>query len=371
MLIENKVYRDLQRYLDTLPGGFQATESGSDIRLLKHLFTPEEARIAMYLTMKPEPIKHIYSRIKKSGISVSIEELQRILDQMLQKGTLMPRYEGYTETHYCCPDTTAGGILTLQVDRLTKGFIDDLTNYDTEATKLKKPASKENSPLRTVPVKESIPLPEKYQVGNYDDIKQIIRNLSGPIAVANCICRQKTRVLGGKCSKTNLEETCLIIGPDHARHYVDMGIGRFITREEVFNILNKAREDSLVVQPENSQQPEAICCCCGDCCVYLKKLKNLPRPADMFLSNFYVEVNSELCTGCEKCVELCQLDARIMIDGVAIIDLGRCIGCGNCVVFCPSGANQLRKKDDEIVPVKDKETFYMNLLSSRTDIQET
>jgi len=43
----------------------------------------------------------------------------------------------------------------------------------------------------------------------------------------------------------------------------------------------------------------------------------------------------------------------------------RCIGCGNCVAICPSNASQLRKKEEEIVPVKDKDAFYMNLLSSR------
>jgi electron transport complex protein RnfB len=365
MIDESQVYRDLQRYLDKLPGGFQETESGSDIRLLKRLFTPEEAIVAMHLTMKPEPIKHIYMLIKKSGISMSIEELQRILDQMLRKGTLMPHYEGYDETHYCCTDTTSGGMITLQVDRLTKDLIDNLTNYNAEKSKGGESAPKENSSLRTVPVEESIPLPEKYQVGDYDNIRNIVENLPGPIAVANCICRQLTRVLGGKCAKTDLEETCIIIGPDHARHYVDMGIGRFITKEEVFDILNKAREDGLVFQPENSQKPEAICCCCGDCCVYLKRYKQLPRPVDMYLSNYYVEVDPELCKGCQKCIERCQLEARIMVDGIATVDLNRCIGCGNCVAFCPSGANQLRKKEEEIIPVKDKDTFYMNLLSSR------
>jgi electron transport complex protein RnfB len=365
MTTENQFYRDLQKFLDTLPGGFQATESGSDIQVLKRLFTPDEARVAVHLTMKPDPIKAIYSRVKKSGMSVSIEELQQILDQMLRKGTLMPHYEGYDETHYCCTDTTSGGMVTLQVDRLTKEFIGDFGSYSAEAGKERKPTPKEHSALRTVPVEKSIPLPEKYRVGDYDDIRKIVKSLPGPIAVANCICRQITRLFGGKCTKTDLEESCIIIGPDHARHYVDMGIGRFITKEEVFNILKKAQEDGLVLQPENSQKPEAICCCCGDCCVFLKNFKQLPRPADMFLSNYYAEVDPELCTGCEECIERCQMEALTMVGGVAVANPDRCIGCGNCVAICPSNASQLRKKEEEIVPVKDKDAFYMNLLSSR------
>ena len=54
-----------------------------------------------------------------------------------------------------------------------------------------------------------------------------------------------------------------------------------------------------------------------------------------------------------------------MVDGVAIINLDRCIGCGNCVTVCSTNANQLRKKDEEIVPPKDTQALYMKILSSR------
>jgi hypothetical protein len=212
----------------------------------------------------------------------------------------MPHYEGYDETHYCCTDTTSGGFITLQVDRLSKELMGDLMSYMTEAREGKPPSPRGHAPLRTIPVQESIPHPEKLSVSTYDNVREIVENLPGPISVANCICRQSKRITGGKCSKTDLEESCIIIGPDHARHYVDMGIARYITKEEVFDILAKALEDGLVLQPENSQRPEAICCCCGDCCVYLNPYSKLPRPVDMYLSNYYAEVDPELCTGCGK-----------------------------------------------------------------------
>lgn len=362
---DDQVYRDLQEFLDTTPGGLTATESGSDIRLLKRFFTPEEAKVATFLTMKPVPIKTIYNRAKKSGMSISIQKLQRILDSMLHKGTLMPHYEGYDETHYCCTDTTSGGFITLQVDRLSKELMGDLMSYMTEAKEGKPPSPRGYAALRTIPVQESIPHPEKLSVSTYDNVREIVGSLPGPMAVANCICRQSKRIMGGKCSKTDLEESCIIIGPDHARHYVDMGIARYITKEEVFDILAKALEDGLVLQPENSQRPEAICCCCGDCCVYLNPYSKLPRPVDMYLSNYYAEVNPELCTGCGKCVEKCQLEARAIVEGTAVVKLDRCVGCGNCVAICPSGASHLCKKEGETVPVKDKDAYYMKLLHAR------
>ena len=368
MHTEKGLYRDLQKYLDTLPGGFASTESGSDIRLLQYLFTPEEARVAMNLTMKPEPVGLIHARVKKSEIEISLEKLQEILDRMLYKGILRPYYEGYDETHYRAPDPTAGGMISVQLDdKLTREFCDLLNVYMVDVIKKRTPKPKTLNPLRTVPVGKSIHRREKFPVNSYDDIKKIVENAPGPFAVANCICRQKTKRFGVKCAKTDLEETCLMIDPDHARRYVDMGVGRYIPREEVYDILNKAQQDGLVLQPENSQKPEAICICCGDCCVFLKPIKALPRPAEMFLTNYYVEVDSELCNGCEICVEKCQMDARAMVDGVAVVNLDRCIGCGNCVVLCPVNANSLQKKEQEITPPDDKEAYYTTLLSYRQD----
>ncbi len=363
---EDKIYRDLQKFLDTLPGGFAASESGSDIRLLKYLFTPEEARVAMHLTMKPEPVKQIHERITKSGFSLSLEELQKILDRMLYKGILRPYYEGYDETHYRATDPTAGGMFSVQLDdKLTREFVDYLNEYAREAFGKRTGGAKTLNPLRVVPVRKSVPHPEKFPVNSYDDVRKLVENAPGPFAVANCVCRQKARLFGTKCSKTELEETCLMVGPDHARRYVNMGIGRFITREEVFDILETAQEDGLVLQPENSQKPEAICICCGDCCALLKPLKMHPRPAELFLTNYYVEVNPELCDGCGVCVEKCQMDARTLVDGIAAVNLDRCIGCGNCVVLCSSNANTLRKKEQENVPPDDKEAYYTTLLSHK------
>jgi len=364
MTKEIGIYRDLQKHLDKLPAGFPSTESGAEIRLLKRLFTPEEAEMATQLSMKPEPLKRIYNRVKKSGMS--IEELQQLLNQMVYKGITLAHEEGYNERHYSNATFSTPGIINFQLDnRLTKDLMNDFRKYQEDARAKAKPDTKRIPPLRTIPVGKSIPLPEKYPVSHYDDVRKLIENTRGQIAVASCICRQSRKLSGESCTKTDLIEACLMIGPDHAKRHIEMGIGRPITKEEALGILNKAQEAGLVLQPENSQQPEAICCCCGDCCVYLKPLKILPRPADLYLSNFYVEVDPELCNGCQECVERCQLEARIMVDDVATVNLDRCIGCGNCVVICPTNANRLQKKEEEFIPLKDKETVNMEILSNR------
>jgi ferredoxin len=371
MATEDSIYRKLQKFLDRMPAGFPEVESGLDIRLLKRFFTPEEAELAIQLSMKPEPIRRIYGRVKKSGMSLG--KLQKLIDQMVHKGTILTSEEGYSERHYSSAAFSVGGIYNYQVDRLTKDLIEEYWQYQSEARSKARPvvkAPKKNRgkrmlPLRTIPVEKSIPLPEKMKVSRYDDVRKLIENVRGKIAVANCICRQSRDILGKPCTKTDLRETCLIVGPDHAKRHVDMGIGRFITKEEALDILGKAQDAGLVLQPENSKRPEAICCCCGDCCVLLKRVTESPRPADLYVTNYYVEVIPELCNGCEACVHMCQLNARVMIDGISVVNRDRCIGCGNCVTVCETQATHLQWKEEEIPLFKDKDDYHMTMLSNR------
>jgi electron transport complex protein RnfB len=360
---ENPVYRALQEHLNRLPDGYPPTESGTDIRLLKYVFTEEEAEIALELSIRPEPIKRIFHRVKKSGIS--LEELQKILDRMAHKGTLLVYEQGYKERHYSNVGFGAGGTYDFQVDRLTIDMIKDFHEHIQEAASARR-NRKSILPLRAIPVRKSIPVPEKYHIAHYDVIAKLVDAAPGPLAVANCICRQGKDLLGAKCAITDLRETCLMIGPDHAKRYVDMGIGRYITKEEAHTILEKAQEAGLVIQPENSLRPEAICCCCGDCCALFTSIKHHPRPAELYVSNFYAEVDAEICTGCETCIQRCQLEAVELVNGVARVNLDRCIGCGNCIATCPSDAIQLKKKKNEWVPPNDKDAFNMKLLSLKS-----
>jgi electron transport complex protein RnfB len=359
---EDHVYRELQRYLDRMPAGFPEVASGLDIRLLKRLFTPEEARVALKLSMTPEPFQRVYGRVRGSGITEG--EFRRMLEGMLRKGTIISYEEGYDEPHYCSAEFSAGGIYNFQVNRLTRDMIEDYQAYLRESRSRPRKGARIR-PLRTIPVAESIPIPEKYRVSDYDSVRKLVEAAPGRIAVTDCICRQSQEMLGQPCQCTDLYESCLLIGPDHARRHVEMGIARYITKEEAFDILHRAQQAGLVLQPENSQRPDAICCCCGDCCVLLRMLPNHPRPVELYESNFYVEVDRDLCTGCEECVGKCQLDARVMVNGVAEVKLERCIGCGNCVALCPAGANRLVKKEPEKVPLKDKTAYNMKVLSGR------
>ena len=63
---EENVYRALQKSLDTLPISFPATESGVEIKILKHIFSPVQALIGSKLGFKPKHLKDIYELLKES-----------------------------------------------------------------------------------------------------------------------------------------------------------------------------------------------------------------------------------------------------------------------------------------------------------------
>jgi len=367
MTTDIEIFRALQQHLDKGPVGFPATPSGADIALLKSLFTPEEARIAACLsTIKLEPARTIHRRVKKSGLKMTLNELKQTLDAMARKGIILVYREGLKEKHYKNAGVTAGGIVDFQVNRLTKDLADTVHQYHVEAFAQAEMTGTRSIPqLRTIPVAQSIPKPDKHAVATYDDVHRLLEDSPGPFAVANCTCRQTKDIQGQPCKHSDIRETCLQIGTDHARQYVDMGIARYVSKEEAYTILEKAQQAGFILQPENSRHPEAICCCCGDCCGLLSAVVKSPRPADMYASNYFVTVDPALCKACGACVKRCQLEARAMAGGISVVNLDRCIGCGNCVVTCESGATKLVKKEVTLIPPKDKNAAFMKIMSGK------
>src|SRR3972149_748827 len=166
MNTKTEIYRDLQKHLDKLPIGYPAREKVVEIRVLKHLFTPEEARIAVQLSMIPEPISRIHKRVKKTG--VSIEELEHILDHMVDKGSVLLSKKDGKKLYSVIP--LAVGSFEFQLERIIRDFGQDMVQYlwgefGKEMFQTKIPQ------MRTIPIEKSIPTPDKYQVSTYDNVK--------------------------------------------------------------------------------------------------------------------------------------------------------------------------------------------------------
>ncbi|MFX1538313.1 MAG: ATP-binding protein [Promethearchaeota archaeon] len=357
------VYRQLQEHLNKTPTGFPPTESGVEISLLKRLFTPEEAEIAKMLKfswMNLEPLETIYERVKHLGYS--LEELEQHLDNMAKKGGIAYFKKGKTKNYGNA--MLLIGMYEFQVNKLTKGFINDMKQYIQEAWG-REAAKVPVSQLRTIPV--GISIKHDMNITNYDDVKTIMDNIEEPIVVTNCVCRQEKDLFEDPCKMTSRREVCIGYG-GIARMYIDLGWGRQITKQEALEILKNNEKDGLIFQPGNAQKPDFICSCCACCCLGLAGLKRHPTPADLITSNYFAEIDSDSCTGCETCIDICQMDAISLEGSISVVNRKRCIGCRNCMLACPSDAITMHKKSKQHVPPLTGEELYDKMSKMRKKV---
>jgi len=321
-------YQKLAHHLDKLPGGFPPTESGAELRILRRLFTPDEAALAVHLDLIPEEPRVIARRAK-----IPKKTTEDRLERMAGKGLLFRiQPEGgqplYQALQYFM------GIWEHHVNDLDTELVEDMEEYlptlFKEAWKLPQ--------LRTVPVKRSITA--QMAVLAHESAEDIVRRQS-KFAVAPCICRREQKMVGKGCEKP--EDTCLVFGIA-ADYYERNGLARATDFHGAMELLKMVEEVGLVLQPSNYKDVLNICCCCGDCCRVLRTIKKFPKPASLVYSSFVASVNPETCEGCGLCTERCQMQGLSLVDEKVSIDQDKCIGCGLCVSACPTHSLTLVRK---------------------------
>ncbi len=337
ILSSDEVYEHLREHLDSLPVGYPKTDSGVEIRILKQLFTKEEAELATQLTIMPETADQIANRLERDRAEIS-----SLLEEMVRKGLIFHTRKSDVTTY------SAGffliGIYERQLETITEEFARDFNQYMDEGLR-DELVKQQTVQFRTIPVKSSI-TPE-LGVAPYEDIREIVKRQS-KIAVMECLCKKKSAMLGEGCD--NPREVCMIFSSG-AWTFLEAGLAREITQKEALKILDEAEAAGLVCSPSNEQKGFIVCLCCGCCCDILKSYKKYPKPSSMCHTNYFAVVDTELCTGCETCVERCQMDAITLDEEKANIDLDHCIGCGLCVSTCPSDALSLKQKDKSSIRI--------------------
>jgi H+/Na+-translocating ferredoxin:NAD+ oxidoreductase subunit B len=349
------VYKKLATHLDTLATGYPATKTGIELKILKHLFKPEEAEIVMKLTMIPEPVAVIAERLGQS-----VEKLAPVLEAISKKGVIYRSGRGDNVAYMASQFVI--GFWEFNVNNLFKELIEDVNEYLPEFM-MKSWVPNKTKQLRVIPISSEITV--DMEIMPYEKAEEIIRSAS-KIVVSDCICRKEHEIMGHGCGK--IMEACLTFGSG-AYYYEGNGIGRAIDQEEALAILNKGRDAGLVLQPGNSKKAANICMCCGCCCQVLSNMKTLDKPALVVHTNYYAQVYEDECIGCETCVDRCHMDA-ISVEDIAEVNTDRCIGCGVCVPTCPTEAIKFLKKDAPLnyePPETLFETYY-NMAKERGNI---
>lgn len=359
-------YRALQKHLDRIPPGFPASRTGADIRLLQHIFSPDQARIATCLGSEPRSLEQIHEAARPMALSPG--QLQEALTAMVKKGGIeVRRING--EKYYANLPLVVG-MYELQIHRLTPEFIRDFKDYTAEKPFGISFLSTPSSQMRTIPVNKSI-VPE-LKLADYQRVSVLLDRADPPFVILPCICRRKKQIQGQHCKKTQRTETCLAMG-HVAQTLMEMGVGREIHREEARDIIRQNQEDGLVLQPANTRQVEFICSCCGCCCSMLGLQKDLPLPLDFWTADFRIRLDKDRCVGCGKCIESCQTLALTPAEPPPQknkekrpprLNPVRCIGCGLCVPSCPSKALELNPSGNPVLPPPDRDTLTREFTGS-------
>ncbi len=326
------IYEKLALHLDKLPGGFPPSPSGVELRLLKKLFTPKEAKLAMHLTLDREEAETIARRAK-----LNLSEVKQRLKEMARKGLIFSvETEDAPPLYHAVP--WAIGIYQFQANNQDESFFRDVNEYLSTRSKPSRPPSIPQ--LRTIPIERTIE--PHLEALPYDRTGELIKTHT-KFAVAPCICRRKAEKTGTACGSA--KETCLIFG-EWADYYVRNGTARYIDQTEVAEILVTAEKAKLVLQPNNSKEMVVMCCCCSCCCAVLTRIKSHPKPSELVGSRFRAKHVPETCVGCGTCIDRCPMNTPMSEGDRVVFNSDRCIGCGLCVSTCPTGSLILTHKPE-------------------------
>ncbi|MBQ3487654.1 MAG: FAD-dependent oxidoreductase, partial [Clostridia bacterium] len=128
-------------------------------------------------------------------------------------------------------------------------------------------------------------------------------------SVGQCTCRKQQSMRGEGSGEIN-GEFCVGVG-DMAEYCVEKGMGRYVSYEEVLEILERAERHGFVHQITNIDGEEkivAICNCAPGVCnaIRTSQLYNTPN---MSRSAYRAHVDRTKCVACGKCVEVCPVGA--------------------------------------------------------------
>jgi len=340
----NNAYKRLALKLDELPNGYPETKSGAELKILKKLFTIEEAELASFLKAHPQSIQEIALAAK-----IPEAETKAKLVGMVKKGLIeLKREEGKGLVFSLIPFVV--GFYERQNAKIDQEFAELFEEYYQES--FHKVMTISPSVHRVIPVEKAIPV--NIDVMPYEKASTYL-NGANSWGVLNCICRVQKKLIGQGCDHPL--ENCLVFSskPNAFDRTDDI---RALTKEEALQILDEANKAGLVHSTNNAQEDvNYICNCCTCSCGILRGIAEKGCLNSIASSDFYVFVNEEQCTGCEACIERCQFHALSLVDGIIKADLKFCVGCGLCVSSCPVEALSLIQKEDLISPPQNEEEW--------------
>ncbi len=336
-------YKTLAIKLDTLPEGFPETQNGVELRLLQHLFTPQEAALASKLLVKLENVRQIQDRI-----GGDYKLLKSQLKEMTRKGLIrMGKAEAGGLGYGLLPFVV--GIYEMQIGNMNTTLATLFEEYYQQAFVTM--TAVEPKFHRVIPIGEAIR--NDMSIEPFENAATIIENAKA-WGVTDCICRQQKALIGDPCDHPL--DVCMTFS-QRPGVFDGSSAVKALSKEEAYATLKRAADAGLVHSVSNNREADSfishyICNCCTCSCGILRGIAEMKMSNVIARSAFVNVADPDLCVGCEICLEFCQFYALSLNPEYPFIqiDQNRCVGCGVCVPKCPEGALSLvRRPESEIL----------------------
>ena len=344
------LYIRLARHLENLIMGYPYTEELLD--LLKEMFNPTEARVALAIPNELEPLR--VTRVKDivARAELPAPEVTQALKSMAARNMLFTAPTGDGTRGYALLQVGYGLPQTFfwkgKQDDTTKRMAKLVLKYFTVPTTHKIYGGVRTKSFKYSPASSSIEIPMQGVMPN-EQIGPIVEAAT-QIAVAHCPCRMSAKILGRTDCPHSLE-VCVKYD-EMAEFVIDRGLAREISKDEAHQIMQNSEKEGLVHMVDNAQgQIKHTCNCCGHYCWNVGILRRRKIPRDQLMAVYFTRATElDECIGCGACAEICPVDAVQMVDDKPRVDTDWCIGCGVCAVQCPANVISIRRRIEHQAP---------------------
>ncbi len=279
---------------------------------LAAMCTDEMAEIALKMGVrKPKTLDEM---VKLTGMER--EHLKAVLQQMAVNGVIEYNWENTAhEKQYVLPMFVPGsaefGNMNLQMleEHPEVGrFFERMSRLPLEKVTPMVPEGGAGIGMHVIPVEKAISM--ENQSVSVEHISHWLDKYEGKYAASPCSCRRSRQTYEEGCAD-DPESWCIAVG-DMADYVVETNKGgRYVTKEEVLEILRKAEENGFVHQITNIDGENkifAICNCNVNVC-YALRTSQLFNTPNMSRSAYVAKVETKDCVACGRCVEYCPAGA--------------------------------------------------------------
>ncbi len=321
------------------------------IKLISHLYSPEEADICQHLSfIFPKTAVHIARKLGKHPDEITFK-----LKAMSERRVIHAYNENRFMLYPLIPGTFEYILMTGENSKWHQDYAELITDLFSTGY-IREYLARQVNAIRNIPVQQAIE--DKNIIADADIISEMIDSHSNFAMLHACACRHAMRITGRECQRATPEEGCLIFG-DFSLVTVARGNGRAVSKSEMRDIVEERFDKKLVFLTSNvaPSVPNVICTCC-ECCCHALKVYNSFSKKFLAPSHFVADVDEQLCDNCGRCVKACNTMAHAINDKRHVYDSANCIGCGYCSKVCKNNAIKMI----ENLSYKPPSKSYINLL---------